>query len=68
VSEYTSLDPETQGVALGWNTTALSAPESKSSKYKFTSLDTLPFMRWLLFTLLEFWGNSFIFIQIVIAQ
>jgi hypothetical protein len=33
------IDSETQGVALGWSAAALSAPESKLSKSKFTSLD-----------------------------
>jgi hypothetical protein len=33
------IDSETQGVALGWSAAALSAPQSKLSKSKFTSLD-----------------------------
>jgi hypothetical protein len=33
------IDSETQGVALGLRAAALSAPESKLRKSKFTSLD-----------------------------
>jgi hypothetical protein len=33
------IDSETQGVALGWSAAALSAPESRLKKSKFTSLD-----------------------------
>src|SRR5713226_5539582 len=39
------LDSETQGVALGWSAAALSAPESKSCKSEFTSLDSWPIVR-----------------------
>jgi hypothetical protein len=39
------IDSETQGVALGWSAAALSAPESKISKFEFTNFDSWPFLR-----------------------
>jgi hypothetical protein len=40
------IDSETQGVALGCHAAAPSAPESKSFKSEFTSLDDWTFMRY----------------------
>jgi hypothetical protein len=44
-----AINPETQGVALGWSAVALSTPESELCKSKCTSRDGWPLVRWLLF-------------------
>jgi hypothetical protein len=53
------IDSETQGVALGWSTAALSAPKSKICKSEFTSHDGWLFARWLLKSPERFVGRGF---------